>query len=72
MIAVDADLQGSGDLNLIFGFKDVRSFGNDLLEGKVRAGDALKKTSFSGDCRRKPNSNLFSAVNAKFRATHGC
>ena len=41
--AVDADLQGNGDLNLIFGLKDVNGFGNDIIEGKVRSGDALKK-----------------------------
>ncbi len=41
--AVDADAQGSGDLNLIFGIKDARNIGNDLVEGKVRAGDPLKK-----------------------------
>lgn len=41
--AIDADAQGSGDLNLIFGVKDSRNMGNDLVEGKVRAGDPLKK-----------------------------
>jgi pilus assembly protein CpaF len=41
--AVDADAQGSGDLNLIFGFKDNKNIGNDLIEGKIRPGDTLKK-----------------------------
>lgn len=41
--AVDADAQGSGDLNLIFGIKEARNIGNDLIEGKVRAGDTLKR-----------------------------
>ncbi|MEZ4814691.1 MAG: P-loop NTPase [Bdellovibrionota bacterium] len=41
--AVDADIQGSGDLNLIFGIKEPRNIGNDLVEGKVRAGDPLKR-----------------------------
>jgi len=41
--AIDADAQGSGDLNLIFGIKEARNIGNDLVEGKVRAGDPLKK-----------------------------
>ena len=40
---IDADIQGSGDLNLIFGNKDIKGFGNDLVEGKVRSGDVLKK-----------------------------
>ncbi len=40
---VDADIQGSGDLNLIFGVRDNRNIGNDLVEGKVRAGEPLKK-----------------------------
>jgi len=40
---IDADIQGSGDLNLIFGNKDIKGFGNDLIEGKVRSGDVLKK-----------------------------
>jgi pilus assembly protein CpaF len=40
---IDADAQGSGDLNLIFGVKDSRNMGNDLVEGKVRAGDPLRK-----------------------------
>ena len=35
---IDADAQGSGDLNLIFGVKDSRNMGNELVEGKVRAG----------------------------------
>ena len=41
--AIDADAQGTGDLNLIFGIKDNRNVGNEIVEGKVRAGDALKK-----------------------------
>jgi pilus assembly protein CpaF len=40
---IDADIQGSGDLNLIFGNKDIKGFGNDLIEGKIRSGDTLKK-----------------------------
>jgi pilus assembly protein CpaF len=40
---IDADMQGSGDLNLIFGNKEIKGFGNDLIEGKIRSGDSLKK-----------------------------
>lgn len=36
-------MQGSGDLNLIFGNKEIKGFGNDLIEGKIRSGDSLKK-----------------------------
>lgn len=44
MAAVDADAQGTGDLNLICGIKDNKNVGgNDLIEGKIRAGDTLKK-----------------------------
>ncbi len=55
MIAVDADLQGSGDLNLIFGFKDVRSFGNDLLEGKVREVKLSQRLTDSPVCLVVPS-----------------
>ena len=40
---IDADMQGSGDLNLIFGNKEIKGFGNDVIEGKIRSGDTLKK-----------------------------
>jgi pilus assembly protein CpaF len=41
--AIDADMQGTGDLNLIFGIKQPKFYGNELIESKIRGGDALKK-----------------------------
>ena len=39
---IDFDPQGTGDINLILGIKQVNGFGDALLDGKVRDGAALK------------------------------
>jgi len=39
---IDMDPQGTGDLNLILGVKQIKGFGEELLEGKLRDSAALK------------------------------
>ncbi len=40
---IDMDPQGTGDLNLILGIKQVKGFGEQVLEGKIRDSAALKQ-----------------------------
>jgi pilus assembly protein CpaF len=40
---IDLDVQGTGDMNMIMGLKQIKGFGEQLLEGKVSDSAALKQ-----------------------------
>ena len=40
---IDADMQGTGDLNLLLGLKNVQGYGEQLLQGKIRNSEGLKR-----------------------------
>jgi septum site-determining protein MinD len=56
---VDADPAGTGDANLILGIKQVKGFGDQIIDGKVRGDPGVLRQFFTPVPAGAPNVNLF-------------